>query len=194
MNLALFGGTFDPIHLGHTALAEHALKQAGLDRVVFIPCRQSPHKSSATTATERQRTEMIRLAIADLPWAELSTLELERDGPSYSWLTAQTFAKERPRTNLFWILGADQWEALPTWAEPKILGELLNFLVLPRGAESSLSDQPGFRGRVLSGFQHPASATQIRSSTEAARTWLDPSVFDYAATNRIYPWAKLDKA
>lgn len=185
MKKALFGGSFDPIHLGHTALAEAAVEAAGLDRVVFIPCRQSPHKSSATVADAEQRCAMIELAIADFAWAELSRIEIEREGPSFSWRTAEKIAEREPETELFWILGADQWEVIGTWAKPEILAELLTFLVFPR-AGGAVAPKAGFQFQQLPDFEHAASATAIRESEDAARRFLDPKVYDFARSNQIY--------
>ncbi|MFT5465232.1 MAG: nicotinate-nucleotide adenylyltransferase [Verrucomicrobiales bacterium] len=184
--LALFGGSFDPIHLGHTSLAQQTFAAAGLDRVIFVPCRQSPHKTKPTEATAEQRCEMIRLATSEFDWAELSQIEIDRDEPSFSWLTAKEFAEREPEAELFWILGADQWDALETWAKPEILAELLTFLVFPRANSEPIAPKTGFRSQQLPEFLHPASSTSIRDSAESAREFLDPKVFDYARSNQIY--------
>lgn len=187
MKIALFGGTFDPIHLGHTALTERAVVDAELDRVIFIPCQQSPHKTNATQANGEQRCEMIRLATAAFDWAEVSTLELEREGPSFSWQTARHFADQFPNDELFWILGADQWVKLETWAKPDLLAKLATFLVFARG-DDVLEPKPGFRFRQLRDFDHPASATEARESRQAAERFLHPDVLQYALVNQIYDW------
>ncbi|MEM7013198.1 MAG: nicotinate (nicotinamide) nucleotide adenylyltransferase [Verrucomicrobiota bacterium] len=187
MKIALFGGTFDPIHLGHGALAERAASDAELDRVIFIPCQQSPHKTDSTQATGEQRCEMIRLATAELNWAEVSTLELERDSPSFSWQTAQHFSNQYPDDELFWILGADQWVKLETWAKPNLLAQLTTFLVFARGNDV-LEEKPGFRYLQLRDFDHPASATEARNSHQAAERFLHPGVFQYAMDNQLYDW------
>ncbi len=181
--IALFGGSFDPIHLGHTMLAERAVENANLDRLFFIPCRQSPHKTKAPGASDEQRGEMIRLATSGFAWAKLSTVELEREGASFSWQTAETFAKEHPGAELFWILGSDQWDVIEKWAKPEILASLLTFLVFPRGSE--VRGKPGFRHQRLD-FTHPASSTAIRASREAAREFLAPEVLAFVEGERLY--------
>tara|TARA_R110002096_G_scaffold100173_4_gene221962 strand:+ start:8339 stop:8920 length:582 start_codon:yes stop_codon:yes gene_type:complete len=179
----LFGGSFDPIHLGHTMLAEEAKVSASLDQVLFIPCRQSPHKDEAPGASDEQRCEMIRLAIADFPWAEVSTVELEREDPSYSWQTAQYFAGRDPDAELFWILGSDQWDVIEKWANPAVLAELLTFLVFPRGSE--VNAKPGFRHHFVQ-HAHPASATKVRNARSDAKQFLAPKVFDFVEKEGLY--------
>lgn len=185
--IALFGGTFDPPHLGHLALAGQAVESIGLDRVIFIPCRQSPHKSDSSTATPDQRCEMLRLCLADKGWARISRLELERPEPSFSWQTAQFFSEEYPGADLFWILGQDQWKVIETWDRPELLRELVTFVVFPRNSETP-QPREGYRVRILD-LTHPAAATRIRSRLEAGEdvtSLLHPAVAAYLAANPIY--------
>ncbi len=181
--IALFGGSFDPIHLGHTMLAERAAEELQLNTVFFIPCRQSPHKEKAPGASDLQRSEMIRLATQHFPWAQGCELELNRPEPSYSWQTAEWFAREHPEAELFWILGSDQWDVLETWAKPDVLAALLTFVVFPRGSE--VVAKPGFRHHLLR-HTHPASASAIRQSPEGAREFLDPAVDDFVQREGLY--------
>ena len=120
--IALFGGSFDPIHLGHTLLAQAALDDAGIDRVVFIPCRKNPLKTWAPKASDEDRLVMIELAIADMDKVEVSRIELDRIEPSFSWLTVEEFCREEPEAQLFWILGTDQWGRDRKMGAPRIFG------------------------------------------------------------------------
>ena len=113
--IALFGGTFDPVHLGHVQIARAAVEQLELDRVVFIPCRQSPHKDAATLAGEQDRITMLQLALASHPWAEVSDIETFLPPPSYSWVTAKAMREVFPVARLFWLLGEDQWQTIESW-------------------------------------------------------------------------------
>lgn len=180
MKLALFGGTFDPIHRGHTALAECAWREARLDRVLFVPARRSPLKSGQPCAGAPQRCAMIELAIQDFPWAGLWKGELERPAPSYSWQTAAFFRNTLPGAELFWILGADQWNTLPHWSRPDFLSRALTFLVFRRGEEAR--DFPGFR-RLDLPLVHPASSTAVR---QGDATHLDPRVARYIRDHGLY--------
>ena len=86
--IALFGGSFDPVHLGHLEIARSAVDQLRLDEVRFIPCRISPHKTAEPPASSQARLEMLRLALADHSWAKIDDTELEEPPPSYSYKTA----------------------------------------------------------------------------------------------------------
>ncbi len=184
--IGLFGGTFDPVHLGHIHLAGIARDALGLDEVHFLPCRISPHKSGTTPASGHDRCEMLRLAIANLPWAVTDDMELTRSGPSFSYITAEAMAEKFPDALLFWIMGGDQWDALTLWKDPLRLAACVEFIVLARGETPEPLD--GFRLHVVQG-QHPASSTTVRESIaygNATPPWLDPDVAKYIEENGIY--------
>ena len=99
--IALFGGTFDPVHCGHVFLADKARKAMELDEIRFIPCRISPHKSGTQPTPAADRLEMLRLATKDLPWAVVDDCEILREGPSFSYQTAEAMAARFPGAKLF---------------------------------------------------------------------------------------------
>jgi nicotinate-nucleotide adenylyltransferase len=171
--LCLFGGSFDPVHRGHTSLA------AG----------RSPHKlEHDPPAPATDRLAMLRMALADAPWAEVSQWEIDRAAPSYSWQTADHFATlAGPDTELCWLLGADQWANLHTWAHPERLAARLTFLVFPRGPEPVLP-RPGFRHEAVD-IRHPASSTAVRTAARAGQS-LDglvaPTVAAYIREHGLY--------
>lgn len=181
--IALFGGTFDPIHNGHLALAEQARHLARTDQVFFIPCRQSPHKGEAPLATAEQRCTMIDLALAPLEWATLSRVEIDRDSPSFSWQTAAHFSTQFPTAELYWILGSDHWSKIGTWAETEKLRQQLTFIVAMRNSDS-IEPRPGWKHLPLP-FDHPASASAIRSGNHDP-AWLPPPVADFIDTHHVY--------
>ena len=184
--IALFGGTFDPVHLGHVHLARLAKEAAALDEVRFLPCRISPHKLGRATAPAADRVEMLRLATRDLPWARIEEYELSAPEPSYSYLTAEILAAREPGIEWFWLMGGDQWEALPGWKHPERLAAVVTFLVLARG--DSPRPREGCRMQVIRG-NHPASATAIRHACETGgmmRQWLAPEVADYLERKHLY--------
>lgn len=135
--IGLLGGTFDPIHLGHLAAAQGALHLASLERVLFMPVGQPPHKEGRPITPAEHRAEMVRLAIADHPRFDLSTLELEREGPSYTLLTVQALLADHPDWEISFIAGMDSLEEIQTWHEYRKLLGLVQFLVVTR---------PGFGG------------------------------------------------
>lgn len=155
--LCLFGGSFDPVHSGHLAIAQAAVEAADLDRVVFLPAGRSPHKAGGPVAGPRQRLEMLRLALAGRPWAEISDFDLHRS-PAYSIDTVRHF--ERAGRALYWLLGADQWQRLDGWRQPEELARRVHFLVFPRGP-LEIAPRPGVRHTVVEA-RHPASSTRIR--------------------------------
>jgi len=183
--IALFGGTFDPVHLGHLHLATLAKDALGLDEVRFLPCRISPHKPGTAPASGGDRCEMLRLATAGIPWAVVDDFELQQPGPSYSYQTAEAMARRFPDARLFWIMGCDQWDALPHWKNPQRLAELVEFIVLARGETPLPRD--GYRLHVICG-EHPATATAIREAIAAGTppTWLPPSVAQWISEKKIY--------
>ena len=185
--IGLFGGTFDPVHLGHIHLASLAREALALDEVRFLPCRLSPLKTVHANASGAQRCEMLRLATAGLPWAVVDDTELTRAEPSFSYLTAEEMAARFPEARLFWILGGDQWDALPRWKHPERLAACVEFIVLARGGDVP-QPRPGFRAHVVHG-QHPASATVIRkaiSEGDSTIPWLDPAVSAWMDRHGIY--------
>ena len=129
MTVGLLGGTFDPPHNGHLALARTAMDALGLDRLVVVPVGEAPHKPVGTDAETRFR--LAEAAFADLPHTELSRVELERPGPSYTVDTA-AWAEEEYGADVLLLLGADEFADFPTWREPDRLLEHVRLAVATR--------------------------------------------------------------
>ena len=129
--LGLLGGTFDPFHFGHLAAADAAIDCADLDRVVFIPAAQPPHRPPAVASPE-QRLEMCRLGIEDEPRFEVSDMELKREGPSYTVDTLAGLRQQQPDDELFLILGWDAAGLFSTWHKPDEVRELATIVVVAR--------------------------------------------------------------
>ncbi|NWK56029.1 nicotinate (nicotinamide) nucleotide adenylyltransferase [Verrucomicrobiaceae bacterium N1E253] len=189
--LCLFGGTFDPIHLGHTHIAQAAVDSLGLDRVLFLPCGQSPHKAGQKHADAHHRLKMCQLATRDIEWAEVDDHDLTAPPPSYSHRLAGTMAKRYPGARLFWLMGTDQWKAFPHWHRPDELAQLVEFIVFSRGEPAK--PLKNYRLHTIHG-DHPAAATQIRNTPKAAKSWLHPAVYDYIQENRLYQHGNEQKA
>ena len=131
------GGTFDPIHIGHLFLAEQARVQLGLEKTVFIPSGNPPHKRHREgRATDEQRVEMVRLAIAGNPHFELSLTEMEHEGYSYTYQTLERLREEHPDEAYYFIIGEDSLLAFETWKEPQRICDACTLVVAVR------SDQP----------------------------------------------------
>jgi nicotinate-nucleotide adenylyltransferase len=183
--MALFGGTFDPVHAGHLHIAELAREQAQLDEVIFLPCQQSPHKTTASTATPEQRLHMLQLATT-AAWMKVDDYELRSPPPSFSADTLRHFLQRQPDVSWHWIMGFDQWQALPRWKEPEFLAQHLTFLVLPR--ENAPEPRDGYRMQPLVG-EHPASSTALRQADGSHfldPAWLPVSVRDYILAEKLY--------
>ncbi len=183
--VALFGGTFDPVHKGHLAIAERAREEMNLDRVIFIPCRQSPHKEDRALANEDERIQMLELSLADRPWALVSEIEMLLPPPSYSWITAEAMSDIYPQSRLFWLMGSDQWSAIQTWTRPDHLADLVEFIVQDR--RNRPRPQPGFRVHFIEG-SHPAAASEIRAHTPTSLPshWLHSDVAVFIRAHGLY--------
>jgi nicotinate-nucleotide adenylyltransferase len=132
MRLGLFGGTFDPIHLGHLILAEGCRDACELERVWFIVAGAPPHKLAERRTTVTHRLEMARIAVAGHPAFEVSEIEAHRLGPSYSFETLEAIHRDRPEDELFFVIGADSLVDLPTWRRPERILELATLVVANR--------------------------------------------------------------
>ena len=117
--IGLMGGTFDPIHLGHLILGEKSYEQLGLDEVIFMPAGNPPHKPHREgRATDAQRIEMVRLAIADNPHFSMSLVEMNEDGYTYTYRTLEKLTEKNPDTDYYFIIGSDSLFDFDTWKEP----------------------------------------------------------------------------
>lgn len=131
--VGFFGGTFNPIHLGHLAIAQMAQEKFGLDKVIFIPAPQPPHKALASLATAQDRYNLVRLAIAGNPRFEISDVEMRREGKSYTVDTLRYFrGKLGKNVKMYFIIGADALAALHTWKYIDEVLELATFIVVNR--------------------------------------------------------------
>jgi nicotinate-nucleotide adenylyltransferase len=131
MRLGLFGGTFDPIHLGHLILAESCREACRLDRVLIVVAGAPPHKPGDRTAVA-DRLEMARIAVAGHPAFEVSDIEARRPGPHYSAETLEAVHAERPGDDLFFLIGADSLADLPLWRSPDRIVRLASLVVVNR--------------------------------------------------------------
>jgi len=143
------GGTFDPIHIAHLILAEAALDQLGLDRVIFVPSARPPHKREDEVTPLSHRLEMVRLAIAGNDRLELSDLEARRPEPSYTVETVRQFAREFGGSEkLYFIMGADSLTQFFTWKDPLDLIDACEFVVVPRPGIGADEGDPRIREKA----------------------------------------------
>jgi nicotinate-nucleotide adenylyltransferase len=138
--MGIFGGTFNPVHLGHLVAAQDACDQARLDRVLFVPAAQPPHKPLTGNVTGPQRLQMLRRAIAGDERFAVDDLELRRGGVSFAIDTVRELRRRYPDVTWYFILGGDSLAELPSWREAPALVRLCRFIAVGR---------PGFRPRPL---------------------------------------------
>ncbi len=196
-HLALFGGTFDPIHIGHLAIAEDARWALGTDQVLFVPAAQQPLKQGQTPgATAEQRLRMVELAVADNPHFAVWNGEVRRGGMSYTVDTVAQITQASPDAELYFVLGADAVTLLPRWLKIEQLIEMCRFAVLRRpGAALALDPLretlPTLRDRItiIDGPLLTISATDVRHRFHAGqpvRYHLPHAVWDYIEQHGLY--------
>lgn len=139
MRIGVFGGSFDPVHLGHLIAAECCREQAGLDRVLFMPAAVPPHKQDRQLSAAADRVEMLRLAVGGHDSFAVSTLEVDRGGISFTVDTLSRLREVHPADELFLLLGPDAIAEFPTWREPTRILELATPLVMMREVIDDLS-------------------------------------------------------
>jgi nicotinate-nucleotide adenylyltransferase len=192
VRIGLYGGTFDPIHLGHLRAAENAREEMSLDRVAFLPAAVPPHRDAPLSAAS-DRLEMVRLATTPYAAFEAWDHELRRAGPSYTVETVATLLAEHPADSFVLVVGADTWPEIPAWREPERLLALVEVAVVDRPGYASAEPAPPFAGargaRRVSGPGLPLSASAIRAHARAGRSvrFLVPDpVADYIGERGLY--------
>jgi nicotinate-nucleotide adenylyltransferase len=167
--IGLFGGSFDPVHVGHLLVAHAAREELRLDRLFFIPAAQSPFKPQLAPAPPAVRVRLLRLALAGQNWCEIDEQELHRGGVSYTVDTLRNYAHRFPGAALFYLVGADHVAQLHKWREASILANLARFVVIARPGEAETPFPPPFQGQRLTGFPLGVSSSQIRARVRAGK-------------------------
>lgn len=131
--IGIMGGTFDPIHMGHLILGEKAYEQLKLDKILFMPSGNPPHKKDRTgRASDEERVEMVRRAISGNPHFELSLIEMNERGYTYTYHTLEALKEKNPDTDYFFIIGADSLYNFETWMEPARICQACTLVVATR--------------------------------------------------------------
>ena len=188
-HIGLYGGSFDPVHLGHLLVAQAAFEEAGLERLFFIPAAQSPFKPDAEPTPAAERLRLLRLALAGKNHCEIDEQEIHRGGISYSIDTVRDYARRFPGAALYYLIGADHVPSLAKWREAAELAKLVEFLAIPRPGQADPAFAAPFRGRTLKGFPLGVSASQIRARVKAGLTidhLVTPAVAEAIRNNQLY--------
>ncbi|HEY1719310.1 MAG TPA: nicotinate-nucleotide adenylyltransferase [Verrucomicrobiae bacterium] len=189
MKLGIFGGSFDPVHLGHLLVAQAAVEELGLDKLFFVPAAQSPFKSGNEIAAAEIRLQLLRLALAGKTNYEIDEQEIKCGGVSYSIETLRDYAKRFPAAKLFYLVGADNISKLNEWREADELAKLAEFIAVPRPGEKTPEFPKPFRGRILKGFPIEISSSQIRARVKAnlpIDNLVPPFVADAVCAAKLY--------
>jgi nicotinate-nucleotide adenylyltransferase len=187
LKLAIFGGTFDPIHDGHLALAREAAARCRLDRVLFVPAAHPPHKAGATHAPYADRVRMVELACQGDPRFEVSRIEQDTER-SYSIDTIEKLrARLAPGDQLFFLIGADAFAEISTWHRWRDVVRGVRFLVVSRPGHVYQSP-PGVEFDRIDDIEVPVSSSEIRRALGSGQTpaGLPAAVLDYAVAHSLY--------
>lgn len=198
MKIGIFGGTFNPIHKGHILLAEYCRKSAKLDKIILIPTYTPPHKAGSNLADAGHRLNMCRIACRDYRYCEVSDIEIERRGKSYTCDTLTSLKELYPTDELFLIVGADMFLTLDKWKNPEIIFDKAKIITIPRD-NSDYNVLCGYYDKVLKPLFCNAlilpksvmnvSSTFIRENidnTDLIGSLVDRNVYDYIVKNNLY--------
>jgi len=195
--IGIFGGTFDPPHLGHLILASEGCSQLRLTRLLWVLTPNSPHKIGNSITDLSQRLEMVQCAIGDEPTFELSTIEFERPAPQYTVDTLEILKRQNPAADLILLLGADSLRGLTTWHRPADLVAVCREIGVMRRPSETV--QLGTLEAILPGIKDKAhfveapllqiSSREIRRRIVEGlpfRYFLPPAVYDYIQAHNLY--------
>jgi len=197
MRIGIFGGTFNPPHMGHISAAKAARDELRLDRLILIPSSIPPHKEiSKDAATVSQRLEMTRLAAEDIS-AEVSDMEISRGGRSYTVETLRELRLKYPSDELWFIMGTDMFLSIEKWREPEEIMRLASIAVVPRYEESreelllqskALSEKYGAVSRVIDASVLEISSTELREEIRRGNPseFISASVYEYIKKEKLY--------
>ncbi len=191
MRIGVFGGSFDPPHNGHIGIATHAARQLGLDRTILVPSAVPPHKLDRDLSSPEDRLAMCELAVADVPGLSVSDVELRREGVSYTVDTLLELRGMFPGSELFMLIGMDNYHEFHLWRDPERILELATVIVMDRPGYRTRGIEPnaGSRIRRVEVPQIDVSSTQIRrlvSIGEPISGLVPRAVEEYIDAHRLY--------
>lgn len=208
MQLGIFGGTFDPPHVGHLLAASDAIEHLGLDRLVFVPAAVQPLKAARDTAPALDRLAMVRLTVGRDPRLQADSVELDREGLSYTVDTLREFGRRYPSAERYFLVGADVLATFAQWREPQTVLELATLAVLTRRSDGEddarvqqavvrrrgsvttvLDEALARRSTLVPTRRIDVSSTEIRDRVRAGRSihgFVTDAVADYIGSHGLY--------
>jgi nicotinate-nucleotide adenylyltransferase len=187
--IGLFGGSFNPVHLGHLLVAQSAREELQLSRLFFVPAAQSPFKPDVVLAPAAERLRLLRLALAGQTACEIDDQEIRRGGVSYSIDTVRDYGRRFPSAQVFYLIGTDHVAQLPKWRDAGQLARLVEFVIILRPGQAPAPLPLPFRGRTLSGFPLGVSSSQVRERVKAGLPvdlLVGAAVAEAIRNNRLY--------
>ena len=166
-NVGIFGGTFDPPHIGHLIAAQDACEALSIDRFVFVPAAEPPHKHADRISRTDVRLEMLQAAIADSATFEINTVEMERSGPSYTVDTLRELSVQFPGASLHLLIGVDQVREFSTWREWEEVLKLAQIVMLTRAGSEDAGPEAPFVRHTVKVTRIDISSTLIRARVAA---------------------------
>ena len=205
--IGIYGGTFNPPHIGHLRGAAQAIEALALDKLILIPDRIAPHKQIPSgSPTPEQRLEMIRIAASHYDKMEVSDIELRREGPSYSYITVQQIRELYPNAKLYLLMGTDMFTSFLSWKNPEEIMKRATLAVMSRGekgeaealeAQRQVIQSMGYEAEVIENRVTAISSTQLRRllAFRCAGEFLPEGVLEYIREHHFYdtraPWKNL---
>ncbi len=179
--IGIFGGAFDPPHIGHLIAVQYAAEQLSLDKVIFVPCGNHPFKEGKLVASAEQRFAMTKLAIAGNPIFDVSDVEIRKDGKSYTFETLEHFSSLYPDGTLSFLIGTDNIRDFSSWKHPEKIVELATVVVLNREVVRIPKQENEFMARFL----YLDTPTIEISSTEVRNRLAEHKTVRYMIRNGV---------
>lgn len=194
MNIGILGGTFNPIHYGHTFIANYVLDYMELDEIMFIPSGNPPHKDKQIVIDKIHRKNMVELAIKNNNKFSMNSIEIDKEGYSYSYDTLTALIEKNPNSNFYYIIGQDAFIFMDKWYRYKELFEIANFVIVTRGEEikNKIEDMYKEQNAKMIFVNSPMidiSSTQIRQRlkyNKSIKYFVNEDVEEYILKNKLY--------
>lgn len=196
--IGVFGGTFNPIHNGHVSLGVYCKDELSLDKLMLIPTYTPPHKSSNELAEEEHRVNMCKLATEQYGYFEVSDIEIERKGKSYTYETLNSLKEIYTEDELYLIVGADMFLTLDKWKNPQSIFKNATIVAVPRNDDDkndlvyyydNTIKKLGAKAIVLENPVVQVSSTYIRENIDnyqLIKSLIDSNVYEYIVKNKLY--------